>query len=428
MKRVLISATLLALAACSSFPDGKAEPDEKTYSEIFPYYTELCAESEINKTADFGAAIESGGPGGHSLLYLSGVCRDTSAGYPVLKLCDDTTPKDLQGVGLSVNDHFKNANWVATPGREFFFHGTLRPGERLTRDVYQSTEAKAEQFGIYDGVEFHDEVFQGMPPEMSRRDFSYDVSIGTDFAPDFARNRLCARAPVSKAQMQAAVDYLNGRNAPYRSGEKEFHWDVLRNNCTHMTHDVVAAADVWDTWPRNDSLALAALDFPVPKNEFINLMRRTNDTDLSDLDALYGDKTVRDGLMQYGFLPDEPGALAEFSPVTAQNDVYSTHSRLIFFDEAIFGTYQPWQDKIFSDPRYTDLRVNLLYFSTLYGRLQRERRPVESYRTYHDGGEQTGFDAFYAAYWAYIERMKQKTDDDLDLIDGIAAPERDAVR
>ena len=183
MKLVPIAALLLLLGACSGYQPQPTVPDEKTYSQLFPYYTELCAESEINKIAQFGATIESGGPGGHSLLYLNGVCRDTTAGYPVLKLCDDSVPMEQRGVGLSVNDHFQNANWNATQGREFFFHGTLRPGDGLTRETYQSTEAEAERQGIYDGVQFHERVFHDIPANMSRQDFAYDVSIGTDFAP-----------------------------------------------------------------------------------------------------------------------------------------------------------------------------------------------------------------------------------------------------
>ncbi len=414
--RRIVPFIAIALAACSSYPAAPVQPDEKTYSGLYPYYVEQCAVSEINKTAQFGATIESGGPGGHSLLYLSGVCRDTSGGYPVLKMCDDSVPLEQRGVGLSVNDHFQNANWVATQGRDFFFHGTVKPGEGLTRESYDATVAQAQAQKIYDGVRFHDEVYAGQPATMSRQDYDYDISIGTDFAPDFARNRLCSRAPVSKEQMQDAVRYLNRLNAPYRAGEKEFHWDVLRDNCTHMVHNTVAAAGVWDAWPHNDSMILAALNFPVPKNEFVNLMRHTNDMDLNDLDALYADRTIRDGLMHYGFLPDEPGALAEFSSVIAPNDIYSTHSRLIFFDEGVLGTYEPRLRDIFLEPRYTDLRSNLLYFSDLYRRVEAGRKPMNEYAF---TGE-PGFKIFYSAYFAYIERMKRQTDADIDLIDSAA--------
>ena len=400
MKRALLPA-LLCLSACSSYMPAPTAPLEDTYSRIFPYYIEQCAVSEINKTASFGATVESGGPGGHSLLYLNGVCRDTNAGYPVLKLCDDTTPAASQGVGLSVNDHFANANWVATPGQEFFFHGTVQPGEGLTKQSYDATEAAAEQMGIYDGVRFHDRVYQSMPAGMSLQDYTYDISIGTDYADDFARNRYCARVPVSKAQMEDTVRYLNRLNEPYRKGDKEFHWDVLLNNCTHMVHDALAAAGVWDAWPQTDWMVLAAFDFPVPKNEFVNLMRHAYGIDLTDPRAIYDDDALRDNFIRYGFLPDEPGVLAEFSPVIAPNDVYSTNSRLIFFDEAITGSYEYHFEEIYGDKRYTDLRTNLAYFSDLYGQVQQARKPLAT--------DDPDFAAFYNDYYAYIDRMKQQT-------------------
>ena len=34
---------------------------------------------------------------------------------------------------------------------------------------------------------------------------------------------------------------------------------------------------MWSEWPTHRPLLISAFDFPVPKNEFVNLMRRTND-------------------------------------------------------------------------------------------------------------------------------------------------------
>jgi hypothetical protein len=161
----------LALAACSTaHVDTRPSADaEQAYAALFPYYAELCAVSELKKKPGFGAALASG-VGGHAILYLNGVCRDQRSAYPAIGLCGDDAPIEERGVGLSVNAHFKNAVWVATPGRDFLFHGTLRPGERLTRAVYAQTQAAAKAKGIYDGVEFHDGVFAEMPEQMSRRD------------------------------------------------------------------------------------------------------------------------------------------------------------------------------------------------------------------------------------------------------------------
>lgn len=166
--------------------------------------------------------------------------------------------------------------------------------------------------------------------------------------------------------MEIIVRYLNAVNAPYRSGQKVFEWSVLRNNCTYLAHNALAAIGLWPALPPDRPLLIAAFDFPVPKNEFVNLMRRTNDMPIVDPDALYADEMARNSLLQFGWIATQPGALAEAAPAVQPNDIYNTHLRLIFYDEPVFGHYQKWFDRIFADPRYTDLAANLAYFSQLY--------------------------------------------------------------
>ena len=48
------------------------------------------------------------------------------------------------------------------------------------------------------------------------------------------------------------------------------------------------------------------------------------------------------------------------------NTIYNTHVRLIFYDDPTFGHYQPRFERIFAEPRYTDLTANLRYFGALY--------------------------------------------------------------
>ncbi|HEX4195013.1 MAG TPA: hypothetical protein VHY80_18025, partial [Stellaceae bacterium] len=254
----------------------------------------------------------------------------------------------------------------------------------------------AEAKNIYDGVVFHDAVFKDQPQGMDRHDFMYDVSVATDYAVGLARDRYCGRVPVTRAQMVKIIDYLNGENAPYRNG-KEFVWNVLENNCTHLAHNALAAADVWDAWPVDRFFLISAFDFPVPKNEFVNIMRRTNDLDLTDVSALYADDTVRRSLEEDGHLPTEPGGLAEAVRAVQDNDIYDTDVSLIFYDDPIIGRYRRRFDAIFAAPRYTDLRANLDYFAALYAHVKDElaRAPKPS---------DSGLAAFEAHYAGYIDR------------------------
>jgi hypothetical protein len=397
-------AAALWLAGCNAtFDIAVPRNEERLYAQLYPYYAELCAVSQIKKKPGFGADT-SGGPGGHSVLYLNGACRVRDAGYPTIALCAPDKQGGEQGVGLSVNAHFKNANWVATDGPDFFFRGGLPSHARLTRAAYERTQDEAKKKGLLDGIVFHSVVFVDMPPGTDRRDYMYEVSIATDYAIAFGRDRYCARVPMSRAQMGKVVAYLNGVNAIYKDGKKDFDWNVLENNCTHLVHNALAAAGLWREWETERFFLISAFDFPVPKNEFVNTMWRTNDMDLTDIDALYSDPTARRSLMEDGRLPEEPGGLAVAARAIQDNDIYDTDVRLIFYDDPIFGSYQRRFDAIFAQPRYTDIDANLRYFADLYRRVQAERRPLAEDLRRETASERTGFAAFYARFYAYIDR------------------------
>src|SRR3954469_825776 len=163
-----------SLAACVSSaiePPATTASEDEQYAMVFPYYAENCALSQLGKKPGFGADISSGF-GGHAALYLNRVCRRQDVDYPVLQMCDEQggTPS-ADGVGLSVNAHYENATWVAVEGRDFFFRGGLKDGEALSRDTYRTVQAQAQRKRIYDGVTFHDEVYDGMPAGFTRQSF-----------------------------------------------------------------------------------------------------------------------------------------------------------------------------------------------------------------------------------------------------------------
>ena len=399
------AAAVIGLPGCINayYQAPRTAVDERVYASFYPYFAEYCAVSEFNKKKGLGVELEGGGPGGHSVFYLNGACRVRDAGYPVLALCSDSPDAMAgRGVGLSVNDHYANANWTATEGRNFFYHGALAPGEGVTRASYARTQEEAKAMGILDGVVFHAEALEPKPADMAERDYMYEISVITDYAIDLARDRFCARVPLTRGKMETIVHYLNALNEPYRTGQKEFHWNVLRDNCAYLAHNALAVVGVWPELPTDRPLLIAAFDFPVPKNQFVNLMRRTNDMPIADPDALYDDETARATLLQQGWITTAPGALAEARPAVQPNDLYNTHLRLIFYDEPVFGHYQERFDRIFAEPRYTDLAANLAYFSQLYTAILAKRQTSESsaeraafYQRYYDtiAGEKANVDA-----------------------------------
>lgn len=403
LRLVLCGIGASAASGCASLPIDRATVfhEETAYSTAHPYYLEFCAVSEINKKPGYGADIR-GGIGGHSTLYLNGVCR-MGEGYPEIRLCPDDSAS--QGVGLSVNAHFANANWVAVPGRDFFYHGDLEPGRRLTPAVYDATKFHAKRLGLYDAIRFHERAFGDMPKGYARDAYKYEVSIGTDFAIGYGRDRYCARVPLSAARMTRVVGYLNALNRPYRDGAAEYEWNVLTDNCIHVAHNALSAAGFWPEWPTHRPVLVSAFDFPVPKNEFVNIVRRANDLPIENPLAVWRDESARRALLAGDGLPTREGALATFEPMTRDNALYDTDVRLIFYDEPVFGPYERWYRRIVAQKRYTDPRANLRYFADLYARSETTLQPLAWWRDAHPGlASERDFVAFLARYRDEIAR------------------------
>lgn len=346
------------------------------YQDLFPYHAEFCALSEFRKKPGFGAELSSG-MGGHAVLYLNGVRLDHAARYPVLRLCAPDEAPEQHGAGISVNEHYRNANWIAVEGRDFLMRGALAEGEPLTRESYARTQARAQAMGIFEGVEFHPHLFRDKPHGMSDCEYMYEISVASDYGVRFGRDAFCARVPLDHARMGAIVDYLNALNQPYREGRRIYNWKIFNNNCVHVGHNALAAAGVWAPWPTGQSPMLAAFKFPVPKNTFVDLMLRANDLPLEDPQALYQDRDARAALLRWGALPVGPGALAVAEPAVARNEIYDVarRLRLIFYDNPFWGPYRFRFRRIFADPRYTDLRANLRHFAARYAAARRAKGP-----------------------------------------------------
>ena len=405
-----------ALTACAGHrpfvePPPTTTEEAKTYEALYPYYAETCALSQIKKKPGFGVEL-SGGIGGHNVLYLNNVCQIPDERYPTLAMCDELPLKPAHtGVGITVNSHFRNAMWAAVEGRDFLFNGELPSDTPLTREAYARAQNTAKDRGLYEAITFHDEFFKEMPPGFTRESFRYEISIATDYAVAFGRNRYCARVPLSRKQMTRVFQYLNGLNAPYRTGHKVFDWNILTHNCAHVNHNALAATNLWFKWPMDRFIVISALDFPVPKNEFVNLMERTNNLPIADPTALFRDEYARRMLLEDGRLPTMPGAIADLGKVTQPNELYDTDSEIIFYDEPITGSYERRFRALLTQPRYFRLRDNLAYFASEYEKILEQELPLGVYLARHPviaEEELPAFRNFYARYYAYIRQQAQE--------------------
>jgi hypothetical protein len=399
------SFTGLLLSACAAVNFAQPGSLAATPPESDPpYFAEFCALSQIKEKPGFGANIR-GQVGGHSIFYLQGACRAATHGQTTLQPCDEAGAEPADGVGISMNSHFRNAKWVATPGRNFFFNGNLAPGQKLTLAGYDMVQAEAKRLGIYDGVVFHKNVFDDIPAGMAPEDWKYEVSIATDYGISLGRGRFCARVPVNHPQLVTMVNFLNAQNAPYRDGGQVFYWSLFRDNCIHLAHNALHQAGLWPEWPTEMPLLVAMFDFPVPRNELVNLMRRTSDIGLIDPLRLNEDPDARRALLEFGQLPLRPGALMESRPPQQPNDVYDTDLALVFYDEPGFGHYQPWFDAIQADPRLHDPRANLAWVAAQYRQALETRRPLSWWLARPGLHDPAGFAVTYRQLYKLLDRQ-----------------------
>jgi hypothetical protein len=386
---------------------ANAASGNELYDHFYPYHAELCALSEIRKKPGVGVQFRSG-MGGHSLLYLSGVCLDRTVGYPTLKLCEASARPEDHGVGISVNSHYRNANWVAAEGRDFVFRGELCSDEALTTSSYERTQLRAKTMGVLDGIEFHEHLFRDKPHDMSRRDFMYEISVGTDYAVGFGRDTYRAKVPLDRRRMGVIVDFLNAINLPYRDGKRVYRWSILNDNCSHVARNALATAGLWAPWPIGQFFAIAAFKFPVPKNEFVDLIVRANDLPIAKPGLLYRDAAARRALLDLDVLPCAPGGLAETLDAVAENEIYETDRlRLIFYDNPFWGKYHRQLARIFREPRYFDLRANSRHFAAAY-RAARGNLPAA-----RGDGEMA---RFIERYESYLDREMTRVCDQLEAL------------
>ncbi len=409
---------LLVLAACATVVrhEGALEPvvADPRYDALFPYYLELCAVSQIRSNF-----APHGGSPGHAAMYLKGACRDDTTSFPTLRVCDDEA--DLRdpesGSGVSVNKMLRNVNWLATPGKQLFFHGNLGYDEVLDRDAGVAAIYAAEAAGVFQGVEVHGSY---LPPEDDEQQFLYLAAaetLGTDFALAFGRTVYCARLPLGREQLEAVITFLNDLNKDYARGGRDYQWSGFNDNCSHTLHNSLAAAGVWK--PKTvATFRLGQLaNLSVPANEFADLALLMTGFPVDDFDAVLGDPVLRTTLARRSWLPTRHGALVQIIPVHQDNELYET-------DMAIFLLESPFRHRksrrvndLYDDPRFTDLEANLLHFQGLYGRIL-AARPA-------DWEAEPGADAEQTArehYYRYIEAQLEDVDDKLRQLRSLPAP------
>lgn len=412
------SALALALGAVSHADSGArayADSGARAYEDYYPTYAEYCGLSQVLKVPGNGITVR-GGRGGHGVIYLKGACRDLSVPYPRIKMCDATDSGE-RGVGVSVNSNFKNVNWIAVQSRELFFEGFADPASGVTLDSYEKTMQAARELRVMDGVKFHEPKPELLGDRYTGEDYLWQDSFATDFAIRYGRDMYCARVPLREEELSAAVDYLNSRNEKFLRGE-EYHWSGFSDNCTHVTHNALAAAGFWPALRIRTNPIFQLFNLAIPYNDWIEALRQGNDLPLEDPLALFRDEFTREALLKSGHLPIRPGVLGSHQAMHSPNGLYESDVQGLILELPIFHPIKREMDRKASQPRYSDIRANLEEFRARILSAKASLRPFGDYVPHPSEDTLPGFDVvdfwkFYQAYVVYLDRALAEVEEKL---------------
>ena len=404
---------------------GKRTTEQRIYDSLFPYSIEVCAVTQFHQIGS-----KPGGWGGHATLFINGAEIDVRASYPRVRLVTD--PIDLSepdsGVGISVNKIFDNVTWVAIPGRDEFFRGGLATEQILNRDLYEAAVQKATTAGWFHGIAIKDSVMRQRPRTVSPEEFIVRHSVGTDFALNFARTAYSARLPMSRDAIGKVIAYLNSANESAQTSG--YIWNMYTNNCSHVAHNALAAAGVWDPKIARGpgamnvardvlsvarALALSQMsDFSFPANNFVRLYEAGNERPIDDALAAFRNHDVR-RTMSDGWISTGPGALIASYPIhdPTRNQMFAPGR-----DPFLFSVPMVWDkaDKFKMLTReapsiVTDLGANLAHYRDRFTQALANQRTIsDDLRELTPGSDEDEFRIFHGRFYDQIAENLKRTE------------------
>ena len=361
---------------------------------------------------------------------MNGAETETGAAYPRLRLAaagTDLSDPD-SGTGISVNKIFDNVTWVAIPRRDEFFRGGLAPDQTLDEASYERAVHTATAAGWFAGITIKDAVMRQRPAAMPAAEFVVRHSIGTDFAINFARTAYSARLPISRDAMGRVIAYLNGVNeSAQKSG---YTWNMYTNNCSHVIHNALAAAGIWDAKVVRGSgaidvtkdvlsiakaLALGRMsDFSFPANTFVRLYEAGNERPIDDALAAFRNHDVR-RTMNDGWISTGPGALIATYPMwdASRNQMFAPGRDPFLFSVPVFWDKEEKFKTLtrHAPPIVTELGANLAHFRDRYSKTLSNQRTVdEELRRLRGDENEQDFRIFYGLFYEHIADELKRTD------------------
>jgi hypothetical protein len=239
---------------------------------------------------------------------------------------------------------------------------------------------------------------------------------------NFARTAYCARLPLSRDGMTKVVAALNGLND--RAQRDPYTWNAYTNNCSHVVHNALAAAGVWDPkgvrGPGFVAIATEGLtvlravafrrmsDFSFPANTFVRLYEAGNERPIDDPVTAFHDHDVVRTLAD-GWITTGPGALIVRSPMhdPARNALFEPGR-----DPFLFSLPRVWdkEEKFRLLTRrpsatMTDLRANLAHYRARYDTILSAEPDAEDVAP----ELRNAFSGFSIRFFDYVTREHERT-------------------
>jgi hypothetical protein len=205
---------------------------------------------------------------------------------------------------------------------------------------------------------------------------------------------------------------------------------MYTNNCSHVVHNALAAAGIWDPKVARGpgaidvardvvsvakALALSQMsDFSFPANNFVRLYEAGNERPIDDAVAAFRNHDVR-RTMQDRWITTAPGALVATYPIhdASRNRLFAPGRDPFLFSVPLVwdkaGTYKMLTRSAPSIA--TDLTANLRQYRTRYAKTLAGRRSLDDELALLGAGEdETLFRTFYGQFYAYIADQLKQTD------------------
>ena len=419
--------------AQAAVPDPTVQRQQ--YDAIYSQYIDFCGLTQYKEIGQ-----EWGGIYGHSVMYIKGACQDeTRTDFPHIRKCNDNDGPNA-GVGISLDSFFTNVAWIAVNGRDFVFYGDLPPDQPLNNETREAIYTKAIAKNIAPGVILEDWIEKEWNPKNeTRAHFLARKTFGTEFGVSLARSAYCARIPIvaglgkpKDAILNDVIGYLNGLNDKMHAKTGGIY-DPGSFNCTTLIHNTLAAIGFWGPLDTNWSsyknydsvkdyidVAKHYNDLAIPLNEAWDaLIRGSGDESSLHLGSLLSRPELRAPLMNYGWLPAEPGVVIDFLPIHSyENKLFVTTGQPILFtvlDELMQKMkmkpiwYKTNEFKSYVEQKsITDLRENLLLWKKRYMEIARRMR-----RFHPD-------DPAYPVYKQYLIEQMASVNNGLSIIGELA--------